>query len=195
MLKLSREQLLAASEWEPMVPGYGRDASKPVEAGLDPIVNRLKGRHWLGVKVESVGGLENFAHVFVYDCQANPRIEDSGWSRTTRYDGVSIYLSLLGSYAAIGPSSQYMSYDKEPTGNVLGVGGSPAISLASVADHAPQEDTVMQAAFNEVRANGYRVLTQQELSVELPPDIEPMDPSGLGPRPYTYFHLLFNSTD
>lgn len=195
MLQLSREQLIAASEWLPIEPGYGRDEAKPIVDGLRPIVNALRGRHWLGVEVESEGGMENFAHIFIYDSQVYPRFEEDQQRKTQRYQGTSIYLSLLGPYAAIGPSERFMSYDKQPVGNVLGAGFAPAISLAQVLEQAFNDDTVAQAALNEVRANGFRVLSRKELSVELPIDIEPMDPSGLGPPPYTLFNLLFNCTD
>jgi hypothetical protein len=195
MIVLSREQLLAASDWLPVAPGFGRDASKPFDEGLEPIVTGLRTRHWLGVDVESKGGLENYAHVFIYDSQCYPQWAEDAETKTRTFKGVSIYLSLLGPYAALGPSDQYMSYFKHPVlGKAIGVGGAPYLSLAGVMDNTPTHDTVAQAAFNEVRRHGYQVLTRDNLALQLPPDIEPLDPSGLS-APYTYFDILFNQTD
>ncbi len=195
MFLLTRPQLLAADDWLPIQDGFGREALKPFAEGLDPIVAALRKRHWLEVQVEARGGMENFSHVFVHDKQLYPQVEELAESQTRRWNGVSIYLSLLGPLAAIGYSSTYMTHFKHPEpGKAIGIGGAAYLSPKTTLDAPPPGDTVVEAAFNEVHRHGYHVLTQANLALPLPPDIEPYDPSGLASE-LTYFDLLFNSTD
>lgn len=184
-------QIQLASEWEAMEAGFGRDGQEAHDR-LRSIVESLRRRHWLGVAIEAAGGMENFAHVFLYDAPLFPKHEEDGQVETVRHEGVSIYLSLLGPYAAIGRSGKQMSHPKDGRGP--GVGVSAQLELANVLAGPTSDDTVAQAAFNEVRRVRYRTLTRQQLEVPLPSGIEPMDCCGLA-RPFTYFDLLFNSTD
>ena len=195
MFQLSSSQLKAASDWDPVEPGYGRGVRRPFAEGVDPIVKGLRQRHWLGVTPMESGGLENYAHVFLFDSSIFPKNEEDERWRTTRHEGVSIYLSLLGPYAAIGMSGHHMSYDKRPEAKGIGGGSVAMIFLRDVMSEPPADDTVAQAAFNEVRKTPYRILTQQELGALLPDGMTPMDfQSSEGP-PYTVFDLLFNRTD
>jgi hypothetical protein len=194
MFHLSDTQLVALSRWDPVEAGFSREDGWAHGERLSLFVEALRRRHWLGVNVEAEGGLENYAHVFLYDALLFPRHVKSEIAEVIDYEGVSIYLSLLGPYAAIGPTSKYMRYEVTERGRGIGVGASAELAPSDVMSE-PGDDTVLQAAFNESKRIGYRILGREELAQPLPGGIEPMDVCGLPDEPYTYFDLLFNETD
>lgn len=194
MFHLSHTQLVALSRWDPVEAGFSRENGRIGSGRLSLFVEALRTRHWLGVNVEAEGGLENYAHVFLYDARLFPQRVKSEVTEVIGYEGVSIYLSLLGPYAAIGPTGKHMRYDLTNKGRGIGVGASAKLALSDVLS-GPDDDTVLQAAFNESTRIGCRILNREELAQTLPYGIEPMDVRGLPDGPYTYFDLLFNETD
>lgn len=166
--------------------GFSRDGDdverKLIDKTIEPFLADLKGKG-LQYRAFENGGLSNYYAVWVHETVPIEQLKGIAYFSA---DGITIYFSLLGPYAAYGHARSEihstwcaMDYLK------------PAKLLASCSATSKLEVGVAEA----VARTPYQILSPSELNQRIPDDIRPYEYC-LSPEPWnTVFHLLFANTD
>ncbi len=180
-MEFTREQLLRLSQWEPLHPDFDRNGGiverQLVQDVIEPFLGDLHQKNFACTVVED-GGLTNYYAVWVRKTVKPAEVRGVAYFTVP---GVTVYLSLLGPFAAVGKvAGDYFSrmhyFNLERTID-------PTSDLSDL-------ESVIVESLSKTR---YAILTPTDLAQRVPDDIKPYD--CFFPGPYTLFDMLFANTD
>jgi hypothetical protein len=182
-MQFTREQLLQFSKWESVHPDFNRNGgtieSRLVQEVIEPFQRDLQQKHFAYTVIEN-GGLTNYYGIWV-----RKAIEPREYQGTAYFlvPGVTVYLSLLGPFAAVGRvAGDYFSTSHHLSPENL---IDPDFALSDL-------ESEVVASLLKTR---YAILTPHALAQQLPDDIRPFEYCLCAEPWNTLFHVMFANTD
>ncbi len=185
---LTGAQLTKLAEWNSVEPGFDRLSRTEADI-IFPLIESLASMAGLALRVFTEVGMSTYYSLFVYDVTKYPVMSDEPEEWVHRYEGICIWLSLLGPFAAC---ARAFFHDARPKLQVVHVSGShPWVDPTAAISLPDPADPIEQAILAAISRTPYRLLSKEELAQPLPPGVRPIEYVPGNVPPYLAYHAIF----
>lgn len=166
--------------WDSIQEGFGRDDERTADR-VRAISNRICSSGDCGCGLREDDGLSNYFVLFSY------RIADvPDFAPSRRVDGLLIYLSACGPIGVAGRSREFVG---------PGLFSHQHLDIPTLTSPETPSDRLEEVAYAAIRAEGYELLSSDEVSGSLPPGVQPFEYCYCAEPWDRVFHALFANFD